>query len=86
MRKANHQPTESLAAVKAVNDQLEARIRERGSELVQSNELPQTSELRFRELVEALPAAIYMTDANGRITFFNRAAVEVWGYAPELGH
>jgi PAS domain S-box-containing protein len=85
VRKADQQATESLAA-KAANDQLETRIRERTSGLVQSNELPQTSELRFRELVEALPAAIYMTDANGRITFFNRAAVELWGYAPELGH
>ena len=85
VRKANQQATESLAA-KAANDQLETRIRERTSGLVQSNELPQTSELRFRELVETLPAAIYMTDANGRITFFNRAAVELWGYAPELGH
>ena len=56
------------------------------TELVQSNELPQTSELRFRELVEALPAAIYMTDANGRITFFNHAAVELCGCVPELGH
>jgi PAS domain S-box-containing protein len=86
MRKANHQPTESLAAVKAVNDQLEARIRERASELVQSNELPRTSGLRFRELVEALPAAIYVTDANGRITFFNQAAAQLCGCVPELGH
>ena len=54
VRKANQQATESLAA-KAANDQLETRIRELTSELVQSNELPQTSELRFRELVEALP-------------------------------
>ena len=56
------------------------------TELVQSNELPQTSELRFRELVEALPAAIYVTDANGRITFFNQAAAQLCGCVPELGH
>ena len=85
VRKANQQATESLAA-KAANDQLETRIRERTSGLVQSNELPQTSELRFRELVEALPAAIYMTDANGRITFFNQAAAQLCGCVPELGH
>ena len=85
VRKANQQATESLAA-KAANDQLETRIRERGSELVQSNELPQTSELRFRELVEALPAAIYTTDANGRITFFNQAAAQLCGCVPELGY
>jgi PAS domain S-box-containing protein len=86
MRKANHQATKSLAAVRATNDQLEARIREPASEPVRSNESPQTSELRFRELVEELPAAIYVTDANGRITFFNQAAAQLCGCVPELGH
>ena len=27
-------------------------------------------ERRFQELLEALPAAIYTTDANGKITYF----------------
>src|SRR5947209_695465 len=40
---------------------------------------------RFRELLEALPAAVYTTDAEGRITFYNQAAVEMWGCRPELG-
>jgi len=40
---------------------------------------------RFRELLEALPAAIYTTDAAGRITFYNQAALEMWGCRPELG-
>jgi PAS domain S-box-containing protein len=40
---------------------------------------------QFRDLLDALPAAIYMTDADGRITFFNRAAVEFSGRKPELG-
>jgi PAS domain S-box-containing protein len=39
----------------------------------------------FHELVNALPAAIYTTDAEGRITYFNEAAVELWGHRPELG-
>jgi PAS domain S-box-containing protein len=34
-------------------------------------------------LLEALPVAIYMTDADGRITFFNEAAVELWGVPPQ---
>ena len=38
-----------------------------------------------REAIEALPAAIYMTDAEGRVTFYNEAAVELWGCRPELG-
>ena len=40
---------------------------------------------RFRELLEALPAAVYTTDTAGRITFYNEAAVELWGCRPELG-
>src|SRR5690348_6081108 len=40
---------------------------------------------RFRELLEALPAPVYVTDAAGRVTFFNRAAVEFSGRTPELG-
>ena len=38
-----------------------------------------------RELLDALPAAIYTTDAAGRITFFNQAAVEFSGRRPEIG-
>ena len=39
----------------------------------------------FRELLDALPAAIYTTDAAGRITSFNQAAVEFSGRTPEIG-
>jgi PAS domain S-box-containing protein len=39
----------------------------------------------FRELVEALPVAIYTTDADGRLTYFNAAAVKLSGRVPELG-
>lgn len=39
----------------------------------------------FRQVVEELPTALYMTDAAGRITYFNKAAAELWGRAPKLG-
>ena len=42
-------------------------------------------ERRFRTLLEALPAAVYTTDTAGRITFYNQAAVDLWGHRPELG-
>lgn len=45
----------------------------------------QANERQLRELLEALPAAIYTTDAEGRITFYNRAAVELSGREPVLG-
>ena len=43
------------------------------------------NERRFRETIDALPAAIYTTNAEGRITHFNPAAVEFSGRVPELG-
>ncbi len=36
-------------------------------------------------LLEALPVAVYTTDAEGRITFFNEAAATLWGNRPVLG-
>ncbi len=40
---------------------------------------------RFRELLDALPAGIYTTDAAGHITYYNDAAVKLWGQRPTLG-
>lgn len=40
---------------------------------------------RYREFLEALGVAVYTTDADGKITFFNQAAAELWGRRPELG-
>jgi PAS domain S-box-containing protein len=40
---------------------------------------------RFRELLDALPAAVYTTDAAGRITYYNDVAAELWGHRPQLG-
>ena len=45
----------------------------------------QESEAWYLGLLQALPAAIYTTDADGRITFFNEAAAQLWGCRPKLG-
>lgn len=45
----------------------------------------QESEQRLQELLAAIPAAIYTTDANGKITYFNQAAVDLAGRTPALG-
>ena len=45
----------------------------------------QESEQRSRELLDALPIAVYTTDAAGRITYYNDAAVGFSGRRPELG-
>jgi len=39
-----------------------------------------------RRILDALPAAVYVTDAAGRITYYNEAAAALWGHRPKLGH
>ena len=46
----------------------------------------QKSERESRELLGALPAAIYVTDAAGRITYCNQNAIDLWGAEPKLGN
>lgn len=39
----------------------------------------------LHRLLNALPAAVYMTDADGRITYYNDAAAALWGCRPARG-
>jgi PAS domain S-box-containing protein len=56
-----------------------------GSLMSQRNlRLDAESERRLHELLHALPAAVYTTDALGRITFYNEAAATLWGCRPVL--
>jgi PAS domain S-box-containing protein len=43
------------------------------------------SEARYRSLVERMPAAMYTIDREGRITFYNDQAADLWGRRPRLG-
>src|SRR5690348_16307519 len=42
-------------------------------------------EHHYKNILESLPAAVYTCDKNGYITFFNRAAAELWGREPQVG-
>jgi PAS domain S-box-containing protein len=42
-------------------------------------------EFESHELLQALPVAVYTTDAAGRVTFYNEAAAALWGCRPEIG-
>jgi PAS domain S-box-containing protein len=37
------------------------------------------------QLLDLLPGAVYTTDVDGKITFYNDAAAQLWGARPELG-
>ena len=43
-------------------------------------------EARFHRLLDLLPSASYTCDREGRITDFNRLAVELWGREPRLNN
>jgi PAS domain S-box-containing protein len=43
------------------------------------------NERHLRAVIDALPVAIYTTDANGALTHFNQAAVDFSGKVPQLG-
>jgi PAS domain S-box-containing protein len=48
-------------------------------------EAMQQQQEQMRQVLSALPAAVYMTDKNGIITYFNKAAEELAGRTPEIG-
>jgi PAS domain S-box-containing protein len=41
--------------------------------------------VEFHAFLDTLGVAVYTTDADGAITYFNEAAVSLWGRHPELG-
>jgi PAS domain S-box-containing protein len=43
------------------------------------------AERRQRDLLDALPTAVYTTDASGKVTYFNQACVELAGRQPTIG-
>lgn len=51
----------------------------------QAGDLLQRLEQRQQAVLDSIPAAIYTTDADGYVTYFNRAAADVAGREPELG-
>ncbi|TIN16584.1 MAG: PAS domain S-box protein, partial [Mesorhizobium sp.] len=42
-------------------------------------------DFRFDQILNALPVAVYTTDAAGKITYYNRAAAELAGREPKIG-
>jgi PAS domain S-box-containing protein len=54
-------------------------------QLTAETEALRHSERRYRELLQALPVAVYTTDADGRINLFNEAAAALSGREPRAG-
>jgi PAS domain S-box-containing protein len=50
-----------------------------------AQEALKTQQQRSLDILDAIPVALYTTDRSGRITYYNRAAVEFSGREPTLG-
>jgi two-component sensor histidine kinase/DNA-binding response OmpR family regulator len=68
-----------------LSNTLEQRVAERTVSLQQSEARLRESEQQLQELIASIPAAIYTTDAEGKITYFNQAAAELAGRPPTIG-
>jgi PAS domain S-box-containing protein len=71
--------------LRELNNTLEQRVAERTASLQVSEARLRDSERQLHDLIAAVPAAIYTTDAHGKITYFNQAAIEMTGRTPTIG-
>src|SRR5262245_39495240 len=73
MRDSAGRPVQLLGVTRDITEGTHAEVKLRASEQA------------LRDALGALPAAIYVTDATGRITYCNQAAINLWGASPKLG-
>ncbi len=64
--------------LRAMNETLEQRV-------VEKTEALRATDAQLHAMIDALPAAIYATDASGYLTHFNPATAELSGRMPEIG-
>jgi PAS domain S-box-containing protein len=75
----------SHAAVAIDNARLFAKAEREIEQRGHTEDLLRQSEQQFREMIDALPTAIYTTDAEGFLTHYNPAAVQLAGREIRLG-
>jgi two-component sensor histidine kinase/DNA-binding response OmpR family regulator len=68
-----------------LNNTLEQRVADRTASLHGTSQRLSDSERQLQELISAIPAAIYTTNAEGKITYFNQATLELTGRMPTIG-
>ena len=64
---------------------VDAESLERSDFLRAAGEALFRDDAHFRQVLDLLPAAVYITNASGLITYYNEAAAALWGHHPQLG-
>lgn len=89
LRKTNAALSEANARLEKEvlhRQRVEEQVRKLSQDLLEASEAQlQHSEARFRQLLDVVPAAIYATDADGRILEYNPAAAAMWDTRPQPG-
>lgn len=75
---------DSLEALKNQNADITKAFEALHTDHEELKENVQQQETNLRELVSAMPAAVYACDGSGSIVYWNRRAAELWGCEPEL--
>ncbi|MTW10907.1 EAL domain-containing protein [Pseudoduganella eburnea] len=70
--------TRTLQRERAARKEAESLLEQKSRELYEKNQFLQESELRYRNLVELAPDAIWI-HSEGRLTFLNQAALRLFG-------
>jgi len=92
-----HEKLEAEQALETARDELDARVRERTAELIETNRRLQTeiaerremegalrsSEKNYRNLVDSVNSIILRWDAEGKIVFINPYGLTFFGYEAE---
>lgn len=66
--------------IKKLNEELEKKVTERTAQLAEAIETLQTSEEKYREIVENTSDVVHTTDYKGNVTYINPACEKLTGY------
>lgn len=79
LRQANREASDALAKSQALNDHLEARVRDRTAAIERTSATLQLSEERLAGIVTSAMDAIISVDYQQRVVLFNRSAERIFG-------
>jgi PAS domain S-box-containing protein len=78
-KRSENRLRESEQELRKARHELESKVEERTVDLSRSNEALQTSEEKYRDLINASPDAICVIDSDGKCVLANPAGVELAG-------